>query len=85
MSAESDGSDEEELLSTSVCAAQNRPTVAVRITDSLELHICQQLSPVALAPLFDDVWTGSQIWDCALDLARFMLHDPASTAVLAVL
>ena len=45
------------------------------------LRLSQQMEPQDLAPLFEDEWTGSQIWPCSERLASLIETRVAAGAM----
>jgi len=64
--------DDREVFENSCVDISER---VVKVTIGPELyHISQEMEPDDLAPLFSDVWTGSQIWRCSIVACNFMSH-----------
>eukprot|EP00940_MAST-03C_sp_MAST-3C-sp2_P001327 g1327.t1 len=60
---------DEEFGTTLVDARAISVRVRVRDTDFV---LSQQLKPDDLAPLFSDAWTGSQVWNCSIELSEYL-------------
>ena len=65
-----DDDDQKEIFESS-CVDNALKIVDINVNGHI-YHISQVMEPDDLAPIFSDVWTGSQVWRCSVVSSQFM-------------
>jgi hypothetical protein len=67
--------NEGDTLTLSSILTTNDSDFNVIKIDNLKVCITTKMAQTSFSPLFDDSWTGSQVWECSIMLSQYILRE----------